>query len=107
MPVYTAVQEEGNFIITFPGAYHAGFNHGVNCAEAVNFAPPDWLRFAHASVERYRHFRKPPVLSQEELLLRVARNDGTKQTALFLAPELGRIVSEEKSLMLSNWQRGR
>lgn len=54
-------QEENNFIITFPGAYHAGFNHGINCAEAVNFAPADWLRFAPTSAERYRLFRKPPV----------------------------------------------
>jgi hypothetical protein len=54
-------QEENNFVITFPGAYHAGFNHGLNCAEAVNFAPGDWLRFAPTSADRYRLFRKPPV----------------------------------------------
>lgn len=55
------VQEERNFIITFPGSYHCGFNHGVNCAEAVNFAPADWMRYCHASTQRYRMYRKPPV----------------------------------------------
>jgi hypothetical protein len=30
IPVYTLVQEAGDFIITYPYAYHAGFNHGNN-----------------------------------------------------------------------------
>lgn len=47
--------------MTFPGAYHCGFNHGLNIAEACNFAPADWLRFAQASSEKYRHYRKPQV----------------------------------------------
>ncbi len=55
-------------MITFPGAYHGGFNTGLNCAEAVNFAPADWLRFAPLSLERYRSFRKPSLLSHEWLL---------------------------------------
>ncbi len=58
-------------MVTFPGAYHGGFNTGLNCAEAVNFAPADWLRFAPLSLERYRSFRKPSLLSHEWLLLKV------------------------------------
>ena len=59
-------------MVTFPCAYHGGFNQGFNCAEAVNFAPADWLRFGAASTERYRSFRKPSVVSHEQLLMKVS-----------------------------------
>lgn len=29
VPVYTTLQKPGEFMITFPRAYHAGFSHGV------------------------------------------------------------------------------
>lgn len=35
----------GNFIVTFPFGYHAGFNQGLNCAESTNFASPRWIDF--------------------------------------------------------------
>lgn len=43
MEYNTAVQQPGEFVVTFPGSYHAGFNHGFNIAEATNFATPRWL----------------------------------------------------------------
>ncbi|KAI0942406.1 hypothetical protein AcW1_003047 [Taiwanofungus camphoratus] len=39
----TLVQRAGEFVITFPMGYHAGFNLGLNCAESVNFALETWL----------------------------------------------------------------
>ncbi|XP_037829942.1 lysine-specific demethylase 4A isoform X2 [Kryptolebias marmoratus] len=38
-------QEVGQFIVTFPFAYHAGFNHGFNCAESTNFATQRWIDY--------------------------------------------------------------
>lgn len=37
------VQHAGEFVITFPRGYHAGFNLGLNCAESVNFALESWI----------------------------------------------------------------
>lgn len=40
------VHNEGEFMITYPYGYHAGFNYGYNLAESVNFALDDWFPFA-------------------------------------------------------------
>lgn len=37
------VHNEGEFMITYPYGYHAGFNYGYNLAESVNFALDDWF----------------------------------------------------------------
>lgn len=38
-------QEAGQFVVTFPFGYHAGFNHGFNCAESTNFATQRWIDY--------------------------------------------------------------
>ncbi|XP_037697088.1 lysine-specific demethylase 4D [Choloepus didactylus] len=45
IPVSRITQEAGEFMVTFPYGYHAGFNHGFNCAEAINFATPRWIDY--------------------------------------------------------------
>jgi len=32
-------------MITFPYAYHAGYNLGYNCAESTNFASERWIEY--------------------------------------------------------------
>jgi hypothetical protein len=43
IPYRKIVHREGEFMITFPYAYHAGFNLGYNCAESTNFAIERWI----------------------------------------------------------------
>ncbi|XP_017159813.1 lysine-specific demethylase 4A isoform X5 [Poecilia reticulata] len=45
IPYEKVTQEAGQFIVTFPFAYHAGFNHGFNCAESTNFATQRWIDY--------------------------------------------------------------
>lgn len=183
VPVYSATQAPGEFVVTFPNAYHGGFrwlcgglgmqaaccggawldgprclvafiecavvlpfvawswcvpalacrSMGVNLGEAVNFAAPDWLRFGAAALGRLRHFRKPCVVSQEEMLLRVAAqqvgqeqaaalalgpaaNDAAQSAAslaagsplvcFYLAKELSRVAEEEWVLRAKLWSEG-
>ncbi|KAJ2824664.1 hypothetical protein FBU31_003931, partial [Coemansia sp. 'formosensis'] len=46
IPFHRVVQRAGEIMLTFPNGYHAGFNHGFNCAESVNFALDRWLDVA-------------------------------------------------------------
>ncbi|KAJ8418586.1 hypothetical protein AAFF_G00000850 [Aldrovandia affinis] len=45
IPFEKITQEAGQFIVTFPYGYHAGFNHGFNCAESTNFATQRWIDY--------------------------------------------------------------
>jgi len=53
IPVYRTEQEAGEYIITFPKAYHAGFSHGWNCSEAVNVTLADWIPTGLKSLDDY------------------------------------------------------
>ena len=93
--VYAVDQRAEQFVITFPQAYHAGFNHGFNFNEAVNFAPTDWEPYGAASIERLQSFRKQPCFSHDELLTMAARLDTSIRTAKWLAPALERMCNRE------------
>ncbi|XP_068656564.1 lysine-specific demethylase JMJ18-like isoform X2 [Aristolochia californica] len=73
VPVYRAVQQSGEFVLTFPRAYHSGFNCGFNCAEAVNVAPVDWLPHGQCAVELYSEQCRKTSISHDKLLLGAAQ----------------------------------
>ncbi|XP_057978320.1 lysine-specific demethylase JMJ17 isoform X2 [Malania oleifera] len=106
VPVYSVLQEPGNFVITFPRSYHGGFNLGLNCAEAVNFAPADWLPHGGIGAGLYQLYHKAAVLSHEELLCVVAKNDYDGKVAPYLKKELIRIYAKEKTWRELLWKNG-
>lgn len=95
--VYAIDQRAGQFVLTFPQAYHAGFNHGFNLNEAVNYAPTDWEPFGEAGVQRLKTYRRQPCFSHDELLVTAASRDHTIHTAKWLAPALERMLENESA----------
>ncbi|XP_021712626.1 uncharacterized protein LOC5570369 isoform X1 [Aedes aegypti] len=53
IPFDKITQEENEIMITFPFGYHAGFNHGFNCAESTNFALPRWIEYGKRATQCY------------------------------------------------------
>ncbi|CAG9809290.1 unnamed protein product [Chironomus riparius] len=50
IPYDRITQEAGEIMITFPYGYHAGFNHGFNCAESTNFTTERWIEYGKHAV---------------------------------------------------------
>ena len=65
---FRTTQNAGEFVVTFPRAYHAGFSHGFNVAEAINFATPDWLSHGRESMVRNAMLSKVPILDQDRIV---------------------------------------
>ncbi|PIA36397.1 hypothetical protein AQUCO_03400348v1 [Aquilegia coerulea] len=84
VPVYRCVQNPREFVLTFPRAYHSGFNCGFNCAEAVNVAPLDWLPHGQNAIELYREQGRKTSVSHDKMLLGAAREAVRAQWELSL-----------------------
>ncbi|KAJ6616266.1 PLU-1-like protein-domain-containing protein [Mycena sp. CBHHK59/15] len=93
--VYACNQRAGEFVITCPKSYHAGFNHGFNFNEAVNFALPDWLAYGRECVQRYREHRKLPVFSHDELLITITQQSQSIKTAMWIIDSLQEMTDRE------------
>ena len=60
--IYKTEQRPGEFILTFPESYHAGWSTGFNVAEAVNIVWKSWIDYGLKSMSVYLKSReKVPV----------------------------------------------
>ncbi|CAK7313920.1 Lysine-specific demethylase 5D [Vulpes lagopus] len=100
MEVVRTNQCAGEFVITFPRAYHSGFNQGYNFAEAVNFCTADWLPAGRQCIEHYRRLRRYCVFSHEELICKMAAFPEKLDLNLAVAvhKEMFIMVQEERRL---------
>jgi histone demethylase JARID1 len=102
VPCYKINQECGEYILTFPQAYHGGFSHGFNCCEAVNFATADWVPYGLAATARYRQFKHIAAFSVAKLLCTIAEaplKDKLQDGDLhLLAKHMRELVDEEQRL---------
>ncbi|CAN0041389.1 unnamed protein product [Ectocarpus fasciculatus] len=88
---------------------------GTNCAEAVNFAPPDWIPWGNAAQERYRLHKRKPVFSHEGLVLSLvdilAKNAGdgvhaSEELTRFLRDELAVLATHQEKMKEQAQQMG-
>lgn len=103
VPIVRTNQFAGEFVITFPRSYHAGFNQGYNFAEAVNFAPPDWLAIGRECVLHYSNLKRYCVFSHDELVCKMASTPDELDLTVAAATyqDMLRMVDIEKKIRRS------
>ncbi len=116
-------------MINYPGAYHAGFNAGYNCAESVNLATQTWVAIGCAAVpcecasdsvrldmnlfQRYANGRSLSEESDsdsehehepqegEKAVPVAARSAPMKEEAAAAEPTLGPVTTADKCIQVS------
>ncbi|XP_034551845.1 lysine-specific demethylase 5B-B isoform X1 [Notolabrus celidotus] len=100
VPIYRTNQCAGEFVVTFPRAYHSGFNQGFNFAEAVNFCTVDWMPLGRQCVDHYRMLHRYNVFSHDEMVCNMASKAEVLDVVLASSvhKDLVSMIREEQTL---------
>ncbi|XP_071742532.1 lysine-specific demethylase JMJ705 [Rutidosis leptorrhynchoides] len=98
VPCCRLVQNAGEFVVTFPRAYHSGFSHGFNCGEAANIATPGWLTVAVDAAIRRASINCAPMVSHSQLLydLAISFISSSEPTSIKPEPRSSRLKDKLK-----------
>jgi hypothetical protein len=105
--IHKCVQYPGEFVITFCGSYHAGFNMGYNCAEAVNFAIKPWINIGKKAAVCKCHSdavkidMKTFISNLERKKVLTSRTSSTASSPVKQQPDKRMITEELKDV--DNW----
>ncbi|XP_023236177.1 uncharacterized protein LOC111635448 [Centruroides sculpturatus] len=93
------VQDSGQFIVIFPGAFTSTICCGYTVSESVYFAPPYWLDMAQNAFRDIRNSCEPPAFSLERLFFCIANDNRTQvETLQKMLPMIEEIRDEELQL---------
>uniref|UniRef100_A0A8C4NGA0 Jumonji and AT-rich interaction domain containing 2 n=1 Tax=Eptatretus burgeri TaxID=7764 RepID=A0A8C4NGA0_EPTBU len=66
--VYRTVQQSGQFLVTFPGAFTASVSCGYCVSEAIPYGPTSWLPTGYQAAKEVRRLRAPSAFPMDKLL---------------------------------------
>uniref|UniRef100_A0A673L5E1 Protein Jumonji-like n=1 Tax=Sinocyclocheilus rhinocerous TaxID=307959 RepID=A0A673L5E1_9TELE len=90
--VHRTVQQSGQFVVVFPGAFVSRVCCGYSVSETVHFATPQWMNLGYEAAKdlKYRHIAKP--FSMEKLLYQIATVEAKRENRLVLMQENENVV---------------
>lgn len=82
--VHRTVQQSGQFVVIFPGAFVSRVCCGYSVSETVHFATPQWMNLGYEAAKdlKCRHIAKP--FSMEKLLYQIATAEAKRENRLVL-----------------------
>lgn len=110
--VFQCLQRAGEFVVTWPRAYHAGFSHGFNVGEAVNFGTAEWVPAGRAAVEDYARGvgKRDAIFSHDRMVYDAARDVARKLARGHPAPWIAAVAAvlrDELATIAEEQEKGR